>query len=172
MRLRLIVTALALLPLAACGDGETGPSATPTAAPTAPASASPAAAVTATDMWVKTADKGMSAAFGTLANTTGREIVIVSAATPASPMVELHEVVGTGGEMKMQPKSGGFAIPAHGSLELKPGGYHIMLMNIAEPIEPGDGVAFTLKLKDGSEVTFTALAKTFNGGNETYRPGH
>ncbi|GLZ10642.1 hypothetical protein Acsp04_08770 [Actinomadura sp. NBRC 104425] len=120
---------------------------------------------------MKTADKGMSAAFGTLVNTTGAAITVTSAATPASPEVELHEVAGSGGEMKMRPVKGGFTVPAGGRLELKPGGYHIMLMDLAKPIRPGDRVPFTLTLAGGGTVEFTALGKSFQGGNENYEPG-
>lgn len=167
-RLLSLLAALAVGSAALTGCGDDAPG---TAAPSsAPASA--AAPLTFKDAWVKAADKGMSAAFGTLVNSTGADLTVVSATTPASSRVELHEVVGTGGGMKMQPREGGFVVPAHGGLELKPGGYHLMLMGLAEAIEPGDQIAFTLTLKDGSTVAFTALAKSFTGGNETYAPGH
>nr|WP_103940437.1 copper chaperone PCu(A)C [Thermomonospora echinospora] len=175
MNIRIIVPALPLLalPLAACGSGDDTTGAAATVTPAASASASaPKEALTITNPWVKTVDKGMTAAFGTITNTTGAEVTIVSAATPASPKVELHEVAGSGGEMKMRPKQGGFTVPAGGKLELKPGGYHIMLMDVTGPIEPGRQVAFTLTLADRSTIRFSALAKDFNGGNETYAPGH
>jgi copper(I)-binding protein len=172
LNIRVILPALALLalPLAACGGGNDTAGAAATATPAASAQA-PKAALTITDPWVKTADKGMTAAFGTITN-TGAEVTIVSAATPASPKVELHEVVGDGGEMKMRARQGGFTVPAGGRLELKPGGYHIMLMDVTGPIEPGRQVAFTLTLADRSTIAFSALAKDYNGGNETYAPGH
>ena len=125
--------------------------------------------LTITDAWVKTADEGMSAAFGTLENTGETDIVIESGATPASGMVELHEtVMGDDGAMVMQAKEGGFTIPAGGSFELAPGGNHIMLMGLGAPIVAGDDVTFTLTLSDGSAFTFTAPAKDFTGANENY----
>jgi copper(I)-binding protein len=172
---RLPVAAAALiaasLALTACGDDKPTTAVPSASAPVATAAASPAAALTIDDAWVKTADKGMSAAFGTLVNHTGADITIVSGTTPASPMVELHEVVGSDGEMKMQPVKGGFTVPANGKLELKSGGFHIMLMNVKTPIKPGDQVAFTLALKDGTKIDFTALGKAFKGGNENYKAG-
>ncbi|ROO85987.1 hypothetical protein EDD29_3544 [Actinocorallia herbida] len=170
---RLIVPTLSLLalPIAACGaEGTTTEAAA--SAPSATASAqAPAAALTVTDPWVKIVDKGMTAAFGTLKNTTGADVTVASAATPASAVVELHEVVGDGGEMQMQPKEGGFVVPAGGSLELEPGGLHLMLMDVQEPLKAGAEVAFTLTLSDGSKIEFTALAKEFKGGNENYTGG-
>ena len=46
-----------------------------------------------TDPWVKTAKKGMTAAFGTLVNNTDAEVTIVAGTSPLSPKIELHEVV-------------------------------------------------------------------------------
>ncbi|MGV8969872.1 MAG: copper chaperone PCu(A)C [Microbacteriaceae bacterium] len=133
------------------------------------ATAAAADSLTITDAWVKTADSGMSAGFGILENTGTTDILIESASTPASGVVELHEtVMGDDGAMVMQAKEGGFTIPAGARLELAPGGNHIMLMGLAAPIVVGDDVTFTLTLSDGSVFTFTAPAKDFTGANENY----
>lgn len=158
---RLVVVAAASLLLAGCA---------------APAAEAPAAvesdSVTITDAWVKSADEGMSAAFGILSNHGDADVTVVSASTEASPMVELHEtVMNDSGEMIMQPKEGGFVIPAGGTLALEPGGNHIMLMGLAAPIKAGDEVGFTLTFSDGSTYTFTAPAKDFSGANENYEGG-
>lgn len=165
--------AAACLALAGCGGGDSAADApsSPAASSASPASSGRAAALTVQDAWVKAADKGMTAAFGVLVNTTGSAITVASAVTPASPKVELHEVADSGGEAKMRPVQGGFTVPAGGRLELKPGGYHIMLMDLAKPIRPGDQVAFTLALAGGGTVEFTAVGKSFQGGNENYEPG-
>lgn len=135
----------------------------------APAPSKASAPVAVADAWVKTADEGMSAAFGTLRNTTGAELTIVSATSPVSAM-ELHEVVVDGGKMVMRPKAAGFTIPAGGAHQLRPGGDHLMLMGLKSPVRAGDQVSFTLRLKDGRSVAFTAPAKPFAGANENYVP--
>jgi copper(I)-binding protein len=146
------------------------------AADVAPPAESPqagkAAAVTIRDPWVKTAESGMSAAFGTLVNNTGGDLTVVSATSSASTMIELHEVAMDGGEMVMRPKAGGFVIPAGGTHELKPGGDHIMLMDITTPVKAGDQITFRLTLSDGSQVEITAVGKPYAGANESYAPGH
>jgi copper(I)-binding protein len=152
-----IVAAALVLGTAACAQEDTPATPTPT--------------VSITDPWVKAADSGMTAAFGTLVNNTDTEIAVVSAASPASPM-ELHEVVMEDGVMTMRPKDGGFVIPANGTHTLEPGGDHLMLLDIASPVAAGDEVEFTLTLSDGSTMTFTAVARPFAGGNETYDPGN
>ena len=71
--------------------------------------------------------------------------------------------------MVMQPKEGGIPIPAGGSATLEPGGDHIMLMDVTEPIKPGDVVELELELSDGSTITMTATAKEFSGADEDYQ---
>lgn len=152
---------------AACGSDEpTGirPS-------TVASSASASSVLIMKDPWVKTAKDGMSAAFGTMMNTTDRDLVIVSATSTASAKMELHETTMVNGKMAMRPKTGGFTIPANGSHEFKPGADHLMLMDVTTPVKPGDEVTFTLTLNDGSTVVFTAVGKDFAGGNESYQPG-
>ncbi|GAA0744502.1 copper chaperone PCu(A)C [Dactylosporangium roseum] len=159
-----------VLTLAACGSDETSGAAA--AGPSVPATSTTAQSpLTVKDPWVKAAQSGMSAAYGTLMNTTGKEIVVVSATSTVSPKMELHETTMVDGKMAMKPKEGGFAIPAKGSHEFKPGGDHFMLMDVTTPVKPGDEVTVTLTLKDGGTVRFTALGKDFAGGNESYHPG-
>ncbi|MEU1726851.1 copper chaperone PCu(A)C [Nonomuraea sp. NPDC005692] len=156
------------------GTTSTTASASPAAAAAteaATATAAPSPALTITDPWIKTGGKGMTAAFGTLVNNTDAELTVVSGTSPLSPMVELHEVVDSGGKMVMRPKKGGFVVPVRGSHQLAPGGDHIMLMGVTGKVEPGAEVPFTLTLADGSTVEFTAIGKDFAGGKENYQPG-
>ncbi|GAA1667198.1 copper chaperone PCu(A)C [Microbacterium lacus] len=157
----LAATAALLLALTGCaGTATAEPSAT-----TAPEADS----ITVEDAWVKTAEEGMSAAFGTIENTGDTDVVIVGASTAASPMIELHETVeDDSGAMVMRQKEGGFVIPAGDHLHLEPGGNHIMLMGLADPIVAGDEVTFTLEFEDGSTLEFTAPGKDYEGANETY----
>jgi hypothetical protein len=135
---------------------------------TAPTATCP---VTVTDPWVKAAESGMTAGFGVLANSGAQAVTITAASSPASPTMELHEVVESDGAMVMRPVEGGFEVPAGGSLAMEPGGYHLMLMDLTDPVLPGDDVAFTLTCGDGGTVSYTAQAKTFEGAAEDYEPG-
>ena len=132
-------------------------------------SASDDGGITITDPWVKAVDEGMTAAFGEITNDTDEALVLVSASTAASPMIELHETVADdAGTAMMQEKDGGFTIEPGDTLTLEPGGIHIMLMGVEDPIAAGDEVDFTLTFEDGSTVDFTATAKEFSGANEEY----
>ena len=130
--------------------------------------------VAVSEQWVKAADSGMTAAFGVIANDTDSDIRIVSGDTEASTTTELHEVVESGGTMTMREKKDGFVIPAKGSLTLKPGAEHIMLMGVKKPIRSGDSVTVTLRFEDGSTKRIDALARDFDGNQENYVPaaGH
>lgn len=153
--------AAAVLALSGCAS---------TTTPEAAATSAPAGdAVTITDAWVKAADSGLSAAFGTLNNESDEDITLVSAESPASTMLQLHETVeNDSGEMVMQEKDGGFVIPAGGSFVLEPGGNHIMLMDLTAPLAAGDEATFTLTFSDGSTYEFTAPVKDYSGANENY----
>lgn len=154
------LVAVAAAGLAGCGSS---------AGSAAPESST--SAVTMTDPWVKAVDSGMTAAFGTLSNTSGGPVVLVSATTSASPEVQLHEMAMKDGEMVMQEKANGIPIPAAGVAILEPGGDHIMLMDVAAPILPGDVVTLTLTFSDGSTTQVAAVAKDFTGADEDYDDG-
>jgi copper(I)-binding protein len=164
----LTTSAILVLALSGCGspapDGGTAPRTAPTAA-----AAVAAPGLEVDDAWVTSAESGMAAAFGTIRNDSARDVTIVSAASPASPMMELHETVADdAGEMVMRPRDGGFTIPAGGSLELTPGADHLMLMGLTAPLAAGDEIEVTLTLADGSTSGFRAPVKDFSGANETY----
>ena len=165
--------------LSACGSSTTTTSSTPsatgaTSAATtmAPKPTGQAGQLTVTDPWVKAVDTGMTGAFFVLKNTGSTPIHLLSASSPISPMVQMHEtVMGTGGAMAMQEKQGGFTIPAGGSHEFKAGGDHVMFMGVSTAVKSGTTVTFTLAFEDGSTLPVTAEVRTFTGAKETYVPG-
>lgn len=129
-------------------------------------------AVSIGDAWVKSAESGMSAAFGELSNDSDADVTVVSATTEASTMLELHETVeNENGEMVMREIEGGFVIPAGEALSLAPGGDHIMLMDLTGPLAAGDEATFTLTFSDDSTYEFTAPVKDYAGANENYEGG-
>lgn len=157
------LVAVSLLALTGCAG---------TSAPAESESAPAGDSVTIEDAWVKSAEEGMSAAFGTLTNTGADDVTVVSAETAASSMVELHETVeNEAGEMVMREIEGGFVIPAGGTLVLEPGASHIMLMDLASPLQAGAEVTVTLTFSDDSTYEFTAPVKDYSGANENYEDG-
>ncbi len=166
--LAVAVTAVALLAVSGCSSSSPADaSGSDSSGPSAPAS-SGTGALSIADPWIKAADSGMTAAFGTLVNASDHDVRIVSASTDVSA-AELHEkVADDSGQALMRPKEGGFLVPAGGEYELSPGGDHVMLMDLTGPVEPGDDVEVTLSADDGSTFAFIAPARSYSGANESY----
>ena len=75
------------------------------------------------------------------------------------------------GAMVMSEKVNGFTIPANSSLALKPGGNHVMFMELTQNMKPGKLYTVTLITSTGERVTYKAIGRVFNGANEAYDPG-
>ncbi|CAJ1498660.1 copper chaperone PCu(A)C [[Mycobacterium] burgundiense] len=129
-------------------------------------SGSQAEAVTVHDAWVKAADADMTAAFARLVNTGSGAARLLSATSPASADVEIHEVV----DNVMRTKDDGVVIPARGEIELQPGGDHLMLIDLGEPLTPGTDVEIVATFEDGSRLPITAQVRDFAGADENYAP--
>ena len=132
-------------------------------------SASP---LTIQDSWIKVADSGMTSGFGVITNPTNKPITVIGARSPRyAGVVQLHDVAMENGTMQMKEMEGGFVIPARGSLELKPGGEHLMLMRMKQPVAAGEMVPITLITSDGGQLRFRSMGKVFAGANEEYEAG-
>ncbi|WP_150238834.1 copper chaperone PCu(A)C [Nocardiopsis quinghaiensis] len=156
------------LALTACGGApEEG---TAPADQEAGAAATEADSFSVTDPWIKavTAEEGMTGVFGELVNGSGQEITLVSASYGAAGKVELHESVTEGADSTMREKEGGFTVPPEGSHVLEPGADHIMVMDLAEDLEPGADANVTVEFSDGSTAEFTAAVKDYAGADEEY----
>ena len=127
--------------------------------------------VTISDQWASSAETGMAAVFGTFTNAGHYDAHIVSGDSPAAGRVEVHEVVpDASGTMAMRPKADGLTIPPGGTHDLAPGGDHLMLMDLKEPLQPGADVSLTVVFEDGSTLPVTAQIREFAGANEEYHP--
>jgi copper(I)-binding protein len=87
-------------------------------------------------------------------NTTGAFMIIsskaparlVAAQSPVARMVEIHQTTMEGGVMRMRPVEA-IELPAGKAVELKPGGYHVMLMQVPRPLKEGETVPLTLTIE-------------------------
>jgi periplasmic copper chaperone A len=86
-------------------------------------------------------------AFLTIVNNGQTADRFISASSPAAQTVELHETVDDKGVVKMEPRPEGWEIPAGGTLELKPGGKHIMLIGLTAPLVAGEKIQVTLNFE-------------------------
>jgi copper(I)-binding protein len=63
-------------------------------------------------------------------------------------VAEVHEMKMEGDTMRMRAVEGGLALPARQTVELKPGGYHLMLMDLKQPLGKDSTVPLTLRFED------------------------
>ena len=102
------------------------------------------AQTTVTDAWVRgvVAQQKATGLFAKISSVKGGRLVAVS--SPAAAMAEIHEMRWVGEVMQMRELSDGLALPAGKPIELKPGGVHVMLMGLKQPLKTGDTVVLTL----------------------------
>ena len=90
-----------------------------------------------------------TAAFMVIKNAGDKDVKVVKADNPASKATELHTHLNENGVMKMRPVAA-IEIKSKGEATLKPGGLHVMLINLNAPMKEGDVVPITLTFDDGS----------------------
>lgn len=98
---------------------------------------------------------GNGAAFMTIQNGTDATVRLVAAEAEVADVVELHETVQEGDIMRMIPQPEGWEIEPGGTLQLRPGGKHVMMIGVPEPPAVGDTFALTLRFEDGSAIELT-----------------
>ena len=77
---------------------------------------------------------------------------LVAVQSDASTRVEIHEMAVIDGVMKMRALDKGLAVPAGGTLELKPGGYHVMFIGLKAPFKAGETVKGTLVFEKAGKI--------------------
>ena len=97
-----------------------------------------------------------SAAYMVISNSGKESDRLVSAKADVSKAIEIHETVMEGDVMRMQAVQGGIEVPAGGQVELKPGGYHVMLIGLTRDLTDGEKFPLTLQFEMGGEVTVEA----------------
>jgi len=108
-------------------------------------------------VWVREAPPGVDVMGGyfVLENLTENALTLTDVSSPDFASVMMHESVVKDGQESMQEVAR-IDIPARGSVEFKPGGYHLMLMQPKKNLFSGDMVTLMLKFSDGSELAIMA----------------
>ena len=132
------------------------------------------AQTTVTQPWVRgtVAQQKATGAFMQITSAAGGKLISVS--TPAAGVAEIHAMKMDGSTMQMRALPAGLDLPAGKTIELKPGGYHLMLMDLKAPLKAGDMVDLTLvvQAKDGKRQTLVVKApiKALGGGMAEQKP--
>jgi copper(I)-binding protein len=100
------------------------------------------------------------AVYVTIKNKGNEADRLISASTTAAKTVELHEsYMDENGVMGMRPLEGGLEIPAGETAKLEPGGNHIMLIDLVEPLVPGTKITVALQFEKSGEVVLEVEIK-------------
>jgi copper(I)-binding protein len=105
--------------------------------------------VVVTDPWVRGTVAGQRATGAFMQLKSPTDTALIGASSPAAKVVEVHEMKMDGSVMKMKAVDR-LPVPSGQMVELKPGGYHVMLMELAQPLKAGDTVPVTLTFEDRS----------------------
>ncbi len=146
----------------------------------------PGGVISVTDAWARATPPGTttSAVYMQLTNLTGSDDALVSVSTPAAGTAEIHEVsavapapaesTGMGGGMASAAPAGSagmggpmmgmhpiekLPLPAGGSVKLAPGSFHIMLIDVKDPLKDGATIEVTLTFEKAAPITLTVPVK-------------
>lgn len=110
--------------------------------------------VSVSDPWVRATVAQQKATGAFMRITSPADARLVSASSPVAGVVEIHEMVMDGEIMKMRAIPG-LALPAGQAVELKPGGYHVMLIDLKQQVKVGDVVPVSIVVEgaDGKRET-------------------
>ncbi len=102
--------------------------------------------------WVRTSVQGQKAtgAFMTLTAKEGSRLV--AASSPVAGVAEVHEMKMEGDVMKMRALANGLDLPAGKAVELKPGGFHVMLLDLKAALPKDSTVPLTLTFRDAKGI--------------------
>jgi len=135
-----------------------------------------ASTVTVTGVWSRPADQ-TGVVYATIQNASGTADSLVSASSPVAKSVQIHESMAASpgptasgsmagmagmpgmGAMVMKPVAA-LAVPAGGTVQLKPGSYHIMLIGLAHPLKAGETFPVTLKFRNAGPVHVTSTVRS------------
>jgi copper(I)-binding protein len=116
------------------------------------------AQVTVKDPWVRATVSAQKATGAFMQITSAQDARLVEASSPVAGVVEVHEMVMEKDVMKMRAVKG-LDLPAGKTVELKPGGYHVMLMDLKQQMKEGDTVPVTLVVEGKDKKRSTIEVK-------------
>ncbi len=156
MKTGLLLAALCALPIAALahhepGHGHTGEhAAIQVGQPWAPATP-PVATV--------------GAGYATITNPGDQADRLLGGESPAAGRVEIHLMRHDNGVMTMRPLPDGVEIPPGATLELQPGGVHLMFLNLTKPLQAGEIIPVTLEFQDAGLIEAQFTVRPLTGGH-------
>lgn len=110
--------------------------------------------LTITHPWARATPPGAAAGGGFMQIVNGGKADrLVAATADVAQTVELHEMAMDGNVMRMRKLENGIPLPAGGRAELKPGGLHVMFIDLKAPLREGEHFPLRLRFEKGGEIT-------------------
>ena len=121
------------------------------------------AGIVVTQAWMRASIGKVTAtaAYATIENHSGKDDRLLSVSTPAAGSAELHEKIDDKGIMKMRPVTA-LTVAQGKTVELNPGGMHIMVTGLKDPLKAGDKVPLVLRFENAGEITVQADVRGLN----------
>jgi copper(I)-binding protein len=108
----------------------------------------------------------IAAGYMTIRNRSAAPDRLIGGSSPLASKVETHVTMKDGDIMRMREVKG-YDVPANGSFELKPGGAHLMLVDIKKPFKEGDRIPVTLRFEKAGEVKTQFVVSSGPPGEHT-----
>jgi copper(I)-binding protein len=130
-----------------------------------------AGALTIHHPWTKATPPGAKVAGGYVQfiNAGTEDDKLIGGTFAEAERVEIHEMKMDGDVMKMAEVAGGLPIPAGQTVELKPGGYHIMLMGLKRTLKEGEAIAGTLQFERAGTVSVEFKVEAMGGPQDGHK---
>lgn len=137
-----------------------------TAMPSALFAQSSTEAIRVTDAWLRETAPGQTAGGGflTITNNGKADDRLTGGGSARAAQVQVHDMRMEGGVMRMRPLDGGLPLPAGRTATLKPGGLHLMLIGLKQPLKRGERVPVTLTFARAGKVTVDFIVQPITHG--------
>ena len=118
--------------------------------------------------WARATPAGAStgAVYLTITNKSQEMDRFLSASSDVADKLQIHEMKVVNGVMEMREVTGGVAVAANGSVELKPGSYHLMLMGLKKPLKASETIPLTLDFEKAGKVSITVPIRAMGAGHD------
>ena len=117
------------------------------------------AEITIEDYWARVTPSGSGSVYMKIINSSNEDDRLLSASSDQAGMVMIHRSIRDGDISKMIHVHDGVFVPKKSSVKLRPGDYHLMLMNINEDLSLGDKITVTLNFEKNNSITINPIAK-------------
>ena len=128
--------------------------------------------VTVTDAWARATVQGQKATGAFMKITAKDNAKLVAVSSPVAGVAEIHEMKMDKDVMRMSALPNGLDLPAGKAVELKPGSYHVMLMDLKAPLAKDTTVPVTLTIQDAKGVKSNVDLKVLVGMQPPAMPSH